>query len=297
MAGTQNIQRMITSAKNLQSIVGTMKAYASSNIVQFQTAARASMEYNNILNMSLYILLSGIYEKSESRKTYENQGSIHIVLGSDHGLAGRFNENISSFAENNIELKKNDKIIVIGQQVFSRISNQFNISDSFNSPQSVEAITSSVLDILFKIEEYRTLMESDINIRGMKSIILYYNSPGDDVAFKERKELLYPIDFDSIVRKRGAWESKSLPTYLADRESLFSDLLKQYFFIILYRTFCYSLASENASRLSSMQAAEKNIEERLETLQSRYRRQRQNEITEELNDVISGFKAIKKSKR
>ena len=45
-----------------------------------------------------------------------------------------------------------------------------------------------------------------------------------------------------------------------------------------------------------MQSAEKNIEERLEGLLSEFRRKRQNDITEEINDVISGFKAIKKDK-
>jgi F-type H+-transporting ATPase subunit gamma len=45
-----------------------------------------------------------------------------------------------------------------------------------------------------------------------------------------------------------------------------------------------------------MQSAEKNIEERLEELLAQYRRRRQNDITEELNDVISGFKAIRKFK-
>ncbi len=45
-----------------------------------------------------------------------------------------------------------------------------------------------------------------------------------------------------------------------------------------------------------MQLAEKNIDEILEELLAEYKRRRQNDITEELNDVISGFKAIKKFK-
>lgn len=72
-------------------------------------------------------------------------------------------------------------------------------------------------------------------------------------------------------------------------------MIQQYFFITLYRSLCYSLASENASRLASMQAAEKNIDERLDELNASFRRQRQNQITEEINDIVSGFKAIKKS--
>jgi F-type H+-transporting ATPase subunit gamma len=40
-----------------------------------------------------------------------------------------------------------------------------------------------------------------------------------------------------------------------------------------------------------MQSAESNIEDRLDSLQGRYHRRRQQAITEELLDVISGFEA------
>jgi F-type H+-transporting ATPase subunit gamma len=53
------------------------------------------------------------------------------------------------------------------------------------------------------------------------------------------------------------------------------------------------LASENAARLAAMQAAEKNIEERLTVLNAEYRQQRQNVITGELLDIVSGFEALK----
>ncbi|TVS11194.1 MAG: hypothetical protein EA424_24140 [Planctomycetaceae bacterium] len=41
-----------------------------------------------------------------------------------------------------------------------------------------------------------------------------------------------------------------------------------------------------------MQAAEKNVEERLEELTSQYHRRRQNTITEELLDVTAGFELL-----
>lgn len=291
MSGTQNIKRMITSTENLKSIVGTMKAYASSNIVQFQTAAKASMEYAEIVDMSLFIVLSNEKETKKNLCVSKNkkQGSVYIIFGSDHGLAGRFNENISIFAEEILEENTitNNKVIIIGQQVYSRMQKVEQISDSYSAPQSVEAITDSVLDLLFKIEEYREETEE---------VILVYNMPVDQSSFQVKKETLFPVDFNRIVSKIGKWDSNSLPVFLIEKELILSELLKQYFFISLYKTFCYSLAAENASRLASMQSAEKNIEERLESLLSEFRRKRQNDITEEINDVISGFKAIRKNK-
>jgi len=55
------------------------------------------------------------------------------------------------------------------------------------------------------------------------------------------------------------------------------------------------MASENASRLTAMQKAEENIEERLDNLNAQFNRQRQNSITEELLDIVAGFEALAKS--
>ena len=50
---------------------------------------------------------------------------------------------------------------------------------------------------------------------------------------------------------------------------------------------------ENASRLASMQAAERNIAEHLDTLNAQYRYQRQHAITEELLDIVTGYEALR----
>ena len=285
MQGLQGIKNSINSAENLQSIVGTMKAHASSNINQFQDAAKASMEYRNVLDMSLYVILSDEDEITPLEEVDEGE-ILHIVFGSDHGLAGRFNERISSFALEKIPKGENNKIIIIGQQILQRLRGDFDIYKSFTQPQTTDTISSMVNKILLEIDELR-------DKTPVEEIILYYNRPEDNSTFVEDTEILFPIDLFELAKDTVVWDSKRIPTYFAEKEQIVSDLIRQYFFITLYRAFCFSLASENTSRLQSMQSAEKNIDERLEELNYVYRRERQNSITEELNDVVSGFKAIR----
>ena len=287
MQSLQGLKSSIDSAENLQSIVGTMKAHASSNINQFQNAAEASRVYRKVLDKSLYVVLAD----DEISPLVEVSGgeTLHIVFGSDHGLAGRFNERIYEYALKNIPDDEKNKVIVIGQQIFQRLQGDLDIRSSFMQPQTTDSISSMVSRILVEISEIRE--EKDV-----EEIILYYNRPIDNVSFEEETEVLFPIDLLAIAKGKVDWDSKRLPTYFAEKEKLVSDLMRQYFFITLYRAFCFSLASENASRLSSMKSAEDNIEERLEELNFSYRRERQNSITEELNDVVAGFKAIQSSK-
>jgi F-type H+-transporting ATPase subunit gamma len=75
---------------------------------------------------------------------------------------------------------------------------------------------------------------------------------------------------------------------------VFTSLVRQYLFVTLFRAFAESLASENASRLAAMQAAEKNVEERIDKLHASFHQRRQANITEELLDVIAGFEVLKK---
>ena len=287
MQGLQGLKKSIDSAGNLKSIVGTMKAHASSNINQFQNAAKASREYRRVLDMSLHVVLSGEDEEILPMEPLEKGNVVHFVFGSDHGLAGRFNERIIEYGLEKIPKADDHKVIAIGQQALQRLRFDFDVIDSFHVPQTTDSIASMVTNLLVKIDELRD--ESHIS-----KIMLYYNKPTDNYGFIEETETLFPIDLSKLIKDEINWESKSIPTYFSDKQVLLSDLIRQYIFITLYRAFCYSLASENASRLSSMQSAEKNIDERLEELNYEYRRERQNSITEEINDVISGFKAIRK---
>jgi F-type H+-transporting ATPase subunit gamma len=69
-------------------------------------------------------------------------------------------------------------------------------------------------------------------------------------------------------------------------------LVQQRLFVVIYRALAESLASEHASRLMATQAAELNIEERCDSLRELYRLRRQQTITRELLDVVSGYEAV-----
>ncbi|MGK0156719.1 MAG: F-type H+-transporting ATPase subunit gamma [Neolewinella sp.] len=69
-------------------------------------------------------------------------------------------------------------------------------------------------------------------------------------------------------------------------------LTHEFLFISLFRPCAESMASENASRLATMQRADKNINELLEQLRESFHRLRQGLIDEQLFDIVSGFEAL-----
>jgi F-type H+-transporting ATPase subunit gamma len=61
--------------------------------------------------------------------------------------------------------------------------------------------------------------------------------------------------------------------------------------MLLVRAFAASQTAENAARLAAMEAAERNVEERLTQLRHAANLERQNAVTEELLDVQAAYQA------
>jgi F-type H+-transporting ATPase subunit gamma len=104
---------------------------------------------------------------------------------------------------------------------------------------------------------------------------------------------LLPLDAhwqQGVAERR--WPTGNLPEILGGGIATLRALIREYLFISLFRAAAESLASENASRLSAMQRADKNINDLLEQLQRSFHQLRQSGIDEELFDVISGFEAL-----
>jgi F-type H+-transporting ATPase subunit gamma len=143
-----------------------------------------------------------------------------------------------------------------------------------------------VQDMLLHLEAWHTQQQ-------IERIYLFYSRPLAGAAFRPHTVHLLPINQVWLTTlATEAWPTRVLPTFTMDWERLFAALMRQYFFVSLYRALAESLASENASRLAAMQGAEKNIADRLAELQEQFRQQRQTAITAELLDIVAGFEAL-----
>jgi len=288
MKNLQSLKKSLNSAQNLYTIVNTMKIHATTNINQFQQAADASMQYRQVLNKALSVVIKHREMPVEVLRRHEGK-TIHVVFSSDHGLCGSFNERITDYARGKIDENEEGLLLIVGEQGRKRLEGEYVVKEFFVVPQTVDGITASVQHLLSTLDELR-------ENNKIKDIYLHYNRASGKYGFTEQSEKLFPLDLKKIRKEEAKWKSGAQPTYYMSEEKLLSDLLKQYYFITLFRTFCYSLVTENESRIASMTAAKKNIEERIEELETKYKRMRQDSITDEIRDITSGFYVFKKSK-
>lgn len=288
----ESMRRRIESAEDLYAVVRVMKALAAASIRQYERAVESLAEYNRTIEAGLHIILRNRPEAIAAESPLGKRWGF-IVIGSDQGMCGSFNEQVATFALEQIDVlaeKEEDRtVLVVGARLVGRLEDAgCVVSEQFPLPSTVSGITSEVYDVLLKVEELRLQ-------KGIDQFLLVHHRPSAPAGSWPSKLQLLPIDrawLRSLAER--SWASRSLPTFTMDWRRLLSALIRQYLFVALYRAFAESLASENASRLASMQAAEKNIESHLSRLTIDYHQGRQQSITEELLDIVAGFETLTK---
>jgi F-type H+-transporting ATPase subunit gamma len=261
------------------------------SIRQYERAMESLSAYSRTVEMGFQVVLRarrGEFAPAQER-AMDRVGA--IVFGSDQGMCGQFNDQVVAFVlhwmdEFGIPREKR-RAMAVGWRAATRLEEAGQQVESvFTVPGSVAAMTTTVENVLMKLDEWASE-------RHIEQIYLFHQAPISGVNYEPKAVHLLPLDPERLRQiEAKPWPSRVLPTFSLNWDRLFSALVQQHLFVWLYRALAESLAGENASRLASMQAAEKNIEEHLTTLNDRYHQERQNAITEELLDIVSGFEVL-----
>jgi F-type H+-transporting ATPase subunit gamma len=288
MQTLESLNKKIKTAQDLLSVVKTMKSLAAVNIRQYERAVEALEEYKGIVDMGWQVLFrsGGVLPRSVSGNM-----AVCMVMGSDQGMCGQFNEAIISHAMAEVDLLKENgadiKFWGVGEKIRGALTEKGqDDGEQFSVPGSLASINDEVQHVVQKIESWRTS-------RNMEQFYVSHNILSGGGVYDQVFYRLLPLDREWAGHyKDQKWPARCLPMVGLPHDEMFSHLIRQYLFVSFYRAFAQSLASENAARLIAMQAAEKNISELEEKLQASFREQRQASITSELFDIMSGFEAL-----
>lgn len=285
----ESLTRQLDNLGDLRLIVRTMKALSAARIRQCEEAVAALSGYAETVRLGLHAVLREVDTlglQPAPHRGRDRHGV--IVFGSDHGLCGRFNEEIGALALRAMGQAPGPLLIAT---VGSRTADVLRFAGhdpevALEVPASPQQTTTTVQQLLLRIDEWQAR-------RGMDGLTLCYNRHEGTKAYQPTTDTLLPLDLARLRNlDQGRWPSRGLPGFSMDRSALLERLLNHHLFVSLYRACAESQASEHAARLGAMHAAQRNVEERLESVTAAYRRTRQEEVTAELLDVVSGFEAV-----
>ena len=216
-------------------------------------------------------LTSSVYSSSA-------EGSKHllVVVAGDRGLAGGYNANIFKLTE---ELSRGEDAIFlpIGKKAYEYLSHRGRELLCENVMLATDGGIGKCLSLGNKICE--SFLDGKIG-----RVTLVYTEFTSMMTQTPRYIELLPLsteceeDADFIV--------------CGDPEELILEAIPTYVGGILYSAVCESVASESGARRTAMNAANKNAEEMIGSLQLTYNRARQAVITQEITEIVSGAEAL-----
>ncbi len=289
MQALEALRRQIDTAEDLHSLVRTMKSLSAASIRQYERAAEAVHGHAETVELGLQAVLRRRGVRIEATEP-EGRATGVVVFGSDYGLCGRFNQAVVDrvweyFAASRSDLASSRRIAV-GARAAARLEAAGVPAEAvLRLPGSVGGVVETAYQLIARVDRWTG--------EGVDRVLLAHNRRRRQTLGVPMMHQLLPPDPDWLRRLRDRpWASRSLPGFRADAARLFAGLMRQHLFVMVFRAATESLASEHASRVASMQAAERNIDEHVEELRASYRQRRQQSITEELMDIVAGFEAL-----
>ncbi|MDO8736610.1 MAG: F0F1 ATP synthase subunit gamma [Thermoleophilia bacterium] len=322
MQTLEELHRRIDNAGDMQSVVSSMKVLAVVSIRQFEKSLASLNDYSRAIELGLQAVLqqgppeirkaveaavsagTGVAEMPGSRRaahvpraatgapraTAARSRTISLILGSEQGLSGQFNEQIVNFAMETMDRLSippgQRRLVTLGDHAAFRLNAMnMEVERSFAIQGSVDGMTRCVREVFMHIGSDRLSSETPV--------LIFHNKPLSGAHYRPHMSRLLPIDVDFLKELAvRPWPAKSVPMFTMDARQLFRQLIRQHIRIMVERSYVESLLSENTSRLLAMQVAEKNIGEYLEELKHDFNNRRQGEITAELLDIVAGSEAL-----
>ena len=226
-------------------------------------------------------------------KSEKNENLLFIVVGSDRGLCGGFNNNLFKEVEKKLNKDFSSQLeagtislVTIGKKATSHFKKRnYNVTESF--PGFFDSIeydpTSAIMESATSEFVANTYDEVYIAFNEFKSVI----------AQNRKIEKVLPIDPSSFnVKSKDDSKSSIDYIYEPDSEAILDKLLPLHLNTQLWKAVLESNASEQGARMSAMDSATENAKDLEKDLKLKYNQARQSAITTEISEIVSGAQAL-----
>jgi F-type H+-transporting ATPase subunit gamma len=295
MANLKEIKRKIGSVKNTQKTTNAMKLVSSAKLKRTEELAKRSKVYAHKLTE----LLNEIAQKMQNSnaegldnvffRDVKSPKSVDIVfITADKGLCGGFNAQTIKRVNALINEYKAQDIKVRLRAVGRKGIDYFR----FNNVELTNEVIglSSAPEYAKSTEFISDVVESYINGETDK-IILVHNGYVNMITQEIREDQLLPVDPSTLELSNNS--TSELEVEPDDDDTLLDALVKRYVEYTMYYSLIDSLAAEHSARMQAMDAATGNAKDMVQALTIAYNKARQEAITTELIEIISGMESMK----
>jgi len=294
MANLKEIKRKIKSVQNTQKTTRAMKLVSTAKLKRAEMAAKQSRVYavkiNEVMTEIAYKINQYKNGAAESRFFDKNEtpDTVDIIfVTADKGLCGGFNIQTIKAVRNLLAEYASQKVTVRLRAVGRKGMAFFNF-------QGIELLTSYAgVSSSPSYEKAQEIIKSAIDdfVEGKTDKVILIHNGYKNMISQELKI----VDVVPVQSPLQTLETSSLMELEPDEsgEEILDSLLQKYFEYNMYYALIDSLAAEHSSRMQAMENATNNAKERVGILTLAYNKARQESITTELIEIISGVESMK----
>ncbi|MCW9707369.1 ATP synthase F1 subunit gamma [Fodinibius salsisoli] len=292
MANLRDIRNRIESIKNTKQITKAMKMVAAAKLRKAQNRIIETRPYASKMKEVAARLVNNASEEHELlRKPESVDNVLLIVIGSDRGLCGAFNNNLFKVVEQAVEEnyathKKEGtlSLVCVGRKTIKHFGKRnYNIAAEY--PNFFDEVEFSNASEMMKrvIKQFNTGIYDEVK--------LAYNEFKSVIAQERIVETVLPIDPESLVEEDEQTSQKEY-IYEPGVDEILEKLLPSHLNLQLWKAILESNAAEQGARMTAMDNATENANELQDDLELEYNRARQSAITTEISEIISGAQAL-----
>ncbi|HVN88212.1 MAG TPA: FoF1 ATP synthase subunit gamma [Candidatus Binataceae bacterium] len=281
MAQEREIATRIASLGELSEIVAAIRAIAASQMQQSLRSLEAIQRYSDTIREALLDAADMLPADGRTTAGTAPAQPGLIVFCAEHGLCGGFNEHLVQAAEQMLR-EASAVLIVVGSRG-GQICLERGLKPRLVLPMATHS--SGVTATARRLATAVYGMLSDGAVTGLEVV---YVQHGAAEAVRLVRSRLLPLELPIMNR-----QARRVPPLInLSPRHLFDDIVIEYFFATLENAAMQSFFSENSIRFRTMEAARHNTENKSEELTKLVRRLRQDAVTTEILDLISGAQAL-----
>ena len=300
MASLKEIKGRINSVRNTQKITSAMRMVATAKLRRTQTRAIQTANYARELYAILRRLQRMLQSQHKLPPTLEQRESMqHVVLiaiSSNSGLCGAFNTNLYKAVQERLHFYQERQIAVsvipIGKKVAQHLQRDgietesfwIEAGERFSANPSAET-QQPLIDLLQRL--------NDQFLHGLldkvEIVAPHFKSMGTQ-TMEVRQIVPFQVELDADLELQEGEDEELCCDYLVEPspQELYAHMLPLLQRTEFLATLLDAATAEHAARMLAMQTADDNATDLLQELTLIYNKTRQQTITNELIDIMSG---------
>jgi F-type H+-transporting ATPase subunit gamma len=295
MSNLKTLKTRLKSVESTRKITSAMYMVAAAKFRKAQKKLDAAKTYAQGLNNILHKLPSELFAASDSPLLSTNLNGITLIVlfASDRGLCGGFNafllKKTQLYLRDLTSQKKPFKLICIGQKAIefgkkhyskSLLDTEINTSLNNLTPHSVHNLLTAIY--------------AQFNTSAARKCVLMFNAYTSPLTQTPSPLTILPLEHSQAAEPTQPQTHLSIPEFLPSESEFLDRFIYQYIYGIFWSCYTQTVVGEYAARMSAMDSSTNNCNDMIHTLKLEYNQQRQNKITKELIEIISGAEALQK---